>query len=273
MSKKKRPRPEPESLGLPCVGVETHAHLDMEDFDPDREALLDKARAAGVALFGNVFLGPGAYARNKHLFDGRDDVFFLMGVHPNDAAGHSDEDVAAMYAAFRADERLRALGEIGLDYYWDHATPMQQQRCLADQLALAKELDLPVVIHSRDAEDDTVKALVAAGFAGRAVLWHCFGQGPDFARHILDQGWHISIPGPVTYRKNDPLRAAAAVIPLERMVLETDCPYLTPEPWRGKRNHPALMAFTARAVAEAQGTDTETVWRETAETARRFFGV
>lgn len=274
MSKKnKAPRQEPETLRLPCVGVDSHAHLDLDDFDADREAVLDRALACGVARTGNVFLGPAAYAANKHLFHRRPEVFFLLGVHPGNADSFDDDAAQAMRQAFRSDTRLRALGEIGLDYYWDDHPRDLQARVFRAQLALARELDVPPVIHCREAFDDTLRVLIEEGFSGRRLLWHCFGGDAAQAEALLAHGWHLSIPGPVSYARNEALRAAAALIPLSRMTLETDCPYLSAEPWRGKRNHPALAGFTAQAVAAARNMPVEELWAATGRTATEFFSL
>jgi len=274
VSKHKRPRPEPETLGLPRVGVDSHAHLDGEEFTPeDIEPVLARAAAAGVAQVGNVFLGPAAFAAHKAFFDNHPEVFFILGVHPCDAVGVGADDLSAMEAAFRSEPRLRALGEIGLDYYWDSAPPAVQQALLRDQLALAKELDVPVVIHSRSAEPDTLAILDAMGFRDRPLVWHCFGGGPDLLEAVSSRGFHVSVPGPVTYAKNVDLAAAVAAMDPDRLLIETDAPYLAPEPWRGKRNEPALVAFTAVRVAELLGIAPETLWRKTGDNARAFFGV
>lgn len=271
MSKKKKNRQEPETLSLPCVGVESHAHLDLEEFDEDREAVLERAKACGIARIGNVFLGPDAFEQNRHYFDAHPEVFFLLGVHPNNTNEFSQEHVTRMRAHFAAESRLKAVGEIGLDYYWDDVPKAVQHPAFAAQLEFATELNLPPVIHSRDAHEDSVAILREGGFVGRPVLWHCYGSDKTFAKQLLDYGWTLSMPGPVTYRKNDPVQEAAAYVPLDRMVLESDCPFLTPEPWRGKRNHPALNGFTATFIAALKNLPAETVWRETADTAIRFF--
>lgn len=272
--KKSRPRPDPASLGLPCAGVESHAHLDMGEYDEEGVgAVLDRAAAAGVARVGNVFLGPGAYLAHRELFADRPEVFFLLGVHPCDAAKASAGDVAAMADAFAGDARLRAVGEIGLDYYWDATTAAAQQALLREQLALARELGVPAVIHSRDAAADTLAVLDDMGFRDRPLVWHCFGGGADLAAAIFSRGWTLSIPGPVTYARNTDLAAAVAAMDLSRVLLETDSPYLAPEPWRGKRNEPAFLAFTCLRVAELMGRDPAEVWRATGDNARRVFGL
>lgn len=275
MSKKNRKeRPAPESFGLARVGVESHAHLDMEGFAPEEVAgVLERAAAAGVAQVGNVFLGPEAYYRNRGLFAAHPEVFFILGTHPTDSSGHVDGDVGGLERAFDEDPRLRAVGEIGLDFYWDDAPPADQERAFRDQLAFAKGRGLPVVIHCRDAEEATFRVLLDMGYRDRPLLWHCFGGDAAMARMIFSYGWHLSVPGPVTYRKNEALMAAVAGMDLSRVVLETDSPYLTPEPYRGKRNEPAYIVFTAAKVAELTGRLLEDVWRETGDNARRFFGL
>lgn len=273
--KNSTPRPDPRELALPCTGVETHAHLDMEHFDKDRAEVLQRAREAGVAWLGQVFLGPAAYLKGREFFAGHKDVFFLLGIHPHDAASCDEKSLETMRKAFVENPggRLRALGETGLDHYWMHATEETQQRAFCGQLELALELDLPVVIHSRDADERTLHILDEMGLAGRPLLWHCFGRDAAFARELLQRDWHISIPGPVTFPKSEALREAILEIPLERLVLETDCPYLTPAPYRGKRNEPAYLAFTARAVATVKGIDIAELWSKCGETARGFFGL
>lgn len=274
MSRKKRERPDPASLGLPRCGVDSHAHLDGEEFAPDEvEAVLERAGAAGLSAVGNVFLGPAAFAAHKGLFAARPEVFFILGVHPCDAAGLAPDDLAAMEAAFGAEPRLRALGEIGLDYYRDSAPRDVQRAVFRDQLALARHLEVPVVIHSRAAEPDTLAVLDDLGFRDWPLVWHCFGGGPDLLREVAARGFYVSVPGPVTYARNADLAAAVAGVDRSRLLLETDAPYLAPEPWRGKRNEPALVAFTAVRVAGLLGMPPEALWRLTGDNARAFFRV
>ncbi|OGR34846.1 MAG: hydrolase TatD [Desulfovibrionales bacterium GWA2_65_9] len=274
MSKKnKPPRPEPETLALPPCGVDSHAHLDMVDFDADREELMDRAKACGVARTGNVFLGPEAYRKNHAMFRNRPEIFFILGVHPGNADQCTDQALEAMRQAFLDDPRLKAVGEIGLDYYWDDHPRDLQERTFRAQLTLTASLGVAPVIHCRDAFEDTLRVLVDEGFSGRKLLWHCFGGDADQARTLLDHGWHVSIPGPVSYAKNEALQRAVAMIPLERLLLETDCPYLSAEPWRGKRNHPALLSFTAQAVARIKDMPVDALWAATGQNACAFFGL
>ncbi|GAB7079638.1 TatD family hydrolase [Megalodesulfovibrio paquesii] len=275
MSKKKKhvDRPAPESLQLPCVGVESHAHLDFPPLADRLPELMAHARAAGVDRVMQIFLGPTPYRDHVALFDAFPNVDFTIGVHPNHAEECTAEALAAMEAICKEDGRIKGIGEIGLDYYWDRVPPEVQRQAFAVQLELARGRDLPVVIHSRDAHADAVAVLKDLGFADRPVLWHCFGGDLSQAAEILAAGWHISIPGPVTYSRNAALREAVAGIPLQRLMLETDCPYLAPEPWRGSTNEPALMAFTAAEVARCKAMDPVELWAAAGRTARDFFGL
>ncbi len=185
----------------------------------------------------------------------------------------TEGDLEAMREAFLADTRLRAVGEIGLDYYYDFSPPKEQQHWFRRQLELALDLSQRVVIHCRDAEDDCLDMLDDLGFGGRPLLWHCFGLGPDWAEKLLTRGWHLSVPGTVTYAKAEGLREAVKVIPAERLLLETDAPYLSPEPYRGKTNEPALLGFTARELALLRGEDLHALWERCGNNAREFFGL
>lgn len=273
MSKKHRERPSPATLGLPLTGADTHAHLDLGSLSEDLDGVFSRASEAGVANIGQVFLGPEAYRRGKGLFAGQPGVFFLLAVHPNEADTCTEDCLAAMEAAFRDDSRLRGMGEIGLDFYWDKVPADVQERAFRGQLELARQLDLPPVIHCRDAFEATLAALDGMGFGNRPLLWHCFGGDSAMAAELLSRGWTVSLPGPLTYKKNEDLRDAAKDIPLERLVVETDCPYLAPEPWRGKQNEPAYAAFTAVELAKLKGLDPAEVWTTLGDNARRFFGL
>ncbi|MCG8532483.1 MAG: TatD family hydrolase [Desulfovibrionales bacterium] len=270
---KKKNRPAPQSLGLPRTGVESHAHLDLAPFSEDIEVVLQRAAESGVKHICNVFLSVAAYNEKKALFDGHDEVFFILGTHPSHVDQCTDEEMDAMRKAFAEDDRLRGLGEIGLDYYWDHFPREEQKVIFIKQLHLAKELGTRVIIHSRDAVEDTLDILEAEGFKDYPLLWHCFNGGRDMAQRIIDNGWYVSIPGTVTYPKNVEAQEALHVIPTDKMLLETDSPYLTPVPYRGKRNEPAYTVFTAEFVAKQLGMETEALWTRCGENAIRFFGL
>ncbi len=273
MSKKKSPPPAPQLSALPSGGVDTHAHLDAEQFDADRDEVIARAHECGVSYIGNVFLCPQEYASRKHYFALHPKVFFLLGIHPSDAQICDDHCIDMMQQFFIQDPRLKAVGEIGLDFYWDSCPKDIQMHTFVRQLRMAKALQRPVVIHSRDATDPTLALLEREGFKDYPLLWHCFGGTVAEAKRIIYNGWYISIPGTVSFPKNTEVRDALRVIPLERLVLETDCPYLAPQEWRGKRNEPALTVFTAHCIAQTLNIDAPTLWQRCGANAQRFFSL
>jgi TatD DNase family protein len=266
-------QPSPREFQLSPSGIDTHAHLDLKGFGQDLERVLQRAREAGVSRIGNVFLGPEAYARNKTMFEGDPRIFFLLGIHPHEAGAADEAAVSAMAEHFRTDERLKGLGEIGLDFYRDRSPREQQIRAFRLQLELAAAMQLPVVIHSREADEESLRILQDMGWRDRPLLWHCYSREPDFGRELVSAGWMISVPGIVTYPGARALRESVRELPLEHLVLETDCPFLAPQPVRGQRNEPANIAFTAAAIAELKNRDIEEVWRTTSQNAVRFFGL
>lgn len=274
MSKKKRPiPPSPLEAALPPGGADTHAHLDMEPFAADLPEVLERAFACGVSHIGNVFLGSEAYERGRRLFDAYPQVFFLIGIHPNEALDCTEGELARLKEIARADARVKAIGEIGLDFFWEDCPPETQHRAFRAQIALARGLDLPLVIHSRDATEATLAVLEEEKLDGYPLLWHCFGGDAALAELLIRQGRHISVPGPVGYPANNDLREACRRIPLDRLLLETDAPYLSPLEWRGKRNEPAFTVFTARRIALERNMDPAELWTACGVNARRFFGL
>ncbi len=273
MSHKKKFRIDPLTQALPTGGVDSHAHLDDPAFDDDREAVLGRATQAGLQHIGNIFLDPIVFDKRKHVFDGHSEVFFILGVHPCNAQLFNEDTVAAIRQACSQEKRVRAIGEIGLDYYWKDCPREIQIDTLGQQLALAKNLGKPVVIHCREAEEDCLTILETRGFRDYPLLWHCFGGNAEMAKRIVHNGWYVSIPGPVTYKANQSLREALPHIPEDRLLFETDAPYLSPEPWRGTRNEPAYTVFTVRRMAEVLGKQPEDLWHTCGQNAKRFFGL
>ena len=269
-----KPEPFTPPPALPCTGVESHAHLDSRRFAGDLNQVLSRAKAAGVAQIGQVFLSPNSWRMGKEAYPSRPDhpeVFFLLGIHPSEAHEFSPGIPDEVRAVAAKEKRIKAIGEIGLDYYWKECPPETQKDMFIRQLHAAKELDLPVVIHCREAEKDTFAILKDEGMHGRPLLWHCFGGNAAMAKRIVDAGWHLSIPGPITYPANAALREAVAAAPLDRLMVETDCPYLTPAPLRGKRNEPAYLGYTIAAMAEARGMGPAELWTACGDNARAFF--
>jgi TatD DNase family protein len=273
MGHKKIERISPLTLNLTCVGVDSHAHVNSEDFDTDREDVLALAHASGVANICNIFVGIEEYTRGRHYFDAHPEVFFALGIHPCDGQQYSPEAARLMQEAFARDERLKAVGEIGLDFFWKDCPKEIQYAALTAQLALARAVERPVIIHCRDAAEECLMLLESQGFAGYPLLWHCFGGDSAMAERILNNGWHISIPGPVTYPANTAVREAVKIIPADRLLLETDSPYLAAMPWRGKTNQPAYTVFTAACVAELRAVPLQELWQQCGDNARRFFGI
>ena len=273
MGKKKHasPRPSPLDLALPRGGVDTHAHLSMGDFSADLPATLERAFASGVSHIGNVLLSAEEYYQSRRIFADYPQIFFILGIHPNESNRYGPDTIPQLRAIVRSDTRIRAIGEIGLDFFRDYCTAQTQERVFRSLLRLARELELPVIIHSRDATEATLAVLEEEKFKGYPLLWHCFGGDCTLMEHIIRQGWHLSIPGPVGYPGNKVLRDVARNIPLERLMLETDAPYLAPLEWRGKRNEPAFTVFTAACIARERGMDTAELWTSCGENARRFF--
>lgn len=278
--KKTIERPLPETLGLPRTGVDAHAHLDpLGDEGPglseDVPGVLERAARAGLSAVGQVFLSPEAYEAGKDRFAGAPvEVFFLLAIHPCEAMRCTGVTLDAMKKAFLSDDRLRAVGETGLDFYWQDCPHIIQEEALRLHLALAKEVKRPVAIHCRDAAAETLRILEAEGMAGYPLVWHCFsGDAVAHAERILANGWHVSVAGPVSYPANGALRDVLRQIPADRLLLETDSPYLAPVPWRGKPNEPAFCAFTGAAVAEALDEDAADLWTRCGDNARRFYGL
>ena len=249
--------------------IDSHAHLDSLKFDRDREAAIDRARQAGVVAILNVGGDLASSQAALALAERYDFIYAAVGVHPHDARTVAPA-VLDELRALAPHPKVVAIGEIGLDYYRDLSPRPVQRQAFADQLALAAELGLPVVVHSREALDDVLAAL--RGWEGSGVL-HSYSGGPERLDEVLELGFSIGISGPVTFPKSEPLRAVAAAVPLERLLVETDCPYLTPVPYRGRRNEPAYVRYVAEAVARARGMEADSLARAAAGNARRLFGM
>ncbi len=250
--------------------VDTHAHLNSREFDGDRPEVLRRAAEAGVEWIVDVGADLAGSRRAVALAAAEPHVWAAVGVHPHDAAMF---DAAALneLRALAADGRVLAIGEIGLDYYRDLSPRPLQREALAAQLALAQDLGLPVIVHDRDAHDDTLAMLRSAAGRGLRGVMHCFSGGPELARDVLDLGLYIGIAGPVTYPKASRLAEVVRLAPLERLLVETDCPYLAPQAYRGRRNEPAYVRLVAERVAELRGLPLAEVGRITSDNARDLF--
>jgi len=241
------------------VLVDSHCHLDGERFDGDREEVIARAREAGVEVLVAVGTGDGPpdLKAGIRLAEAYPFIYATVGVHPHDASKAEEEHWAEL-ASLMAHEKVVAVGEIGLDYHYNFSAPDVQRKVFARQLAMAREARKPVVIHTREAWDDTAAMLEAEWAAtGLGGIMHCFSGGPREAEESLGMGFHLSFSGIVTYPKAFEVHEAAKMTPLDRLLVETDAPYLAPVPYRGKRNEPAHVVETARQLAVLRGESFE----------------
>jgi TatD DNase family protein len=257
--------------------VDTHCHLNFELFASDRAETLERARAAGVRGILNPGIDISSSQAALLLADQEPELYAAVGIHPNDAL-QWDEDSLPALRKLASHPKAVAIGEIGLDYYRDRTPRPQQKHAFQRQLELAAELELPVIIHNRDATADTLQILadwsaqLAGGpLSGRFGVLHSFSGSLREAHQAIGLGFYIGITGPVTFRNADELRQVAAGIPLERLLIETDAPFLTPHPHRGKRNEPAYVRFVAEKIAEIHSLPFETAAQTAAANAERLF--
>lgn len=270
-------------LGAQCA--DTHAHLNMLD---DPAGALERATMVGVMFIITVVDATetprGTYEAlpvwHQQAQDRLDEwnvphgvppqVRTIVGVHPHNAKNY-DQSVAEEIRSLAADPNTVGIGEIGLDFHYDHSPRDVQRHVFREQLALANDLDMPVVIHMREATDEGVEILEEIGIPKAGCVLHCFMEGPSEAETYLEMGCYLSFAGPVTFKKADRLRAAVAVVPLERLLVETDSPFLAPEPHRGRTNEPALTTITVAAIAKIRAEDTATIAQATIKNARELF--
>ena len=257
--------------------VDSHCHIDGPEYDADRGDVIDRARAAGVTMMLNVGTGDpksGAFARAVELAEKHEDIFAAIGVHPHDAKLFDDGAEKHLQALADQSRRVVAWGEIGLDYHYDHSPRETQRAVFRRQLQIARARNLPVVIHSREADGETIEILrdEMTGCARPGVL-HCFGGSLAMAKSAIELGFFVSFAGNLTFKKATDLREIARELPLDRLLVETDCPYLTPVPFRGKRNEPARVVETARQLAELHSKQCEEMGRITSENFATLFGM
>lgn len=253
--------------------IDTHAHLDQSDFDEDRAEVLARASAAGVAAIVAVGCTADSSDACLALANQNDGVFAAAGIQPNYTADAEPGDwdrIAALVSARR--RRLVAVGETGLDCYWDHSPLEVQQDYFDRHLRLSQEFDLPFIVHTRESDADVLAMLREARLRGKLQgIMHSFTGAAETAAECVELGLHISFAGMVTFKKSDALRAVSASVPLDRLLVETDSPYLSPHPLRGKRNEPAHVVHTGAVVAEARGLTPEALAAATSANARGLF--
>ncbi len=257
--------------------VDSHAHIDGEEYDGDRDEVIERARAAGVRAILNVGTGDphgGNLERAIKLAESYKDVYAAVGVHPHDARLFDASAKKHLAHLLRSSERIVALGEIGLDYHYDNSPRETQRAVFARQIQMAREMNLPVIIHTREAEEDTIEILRAewSGAQNGAVM-HCFSGSIEMAESVVEMNFMISFAGNITFKNAAPLRDVARQIPLDRLLIETDCPYLAPVPFRGRRNEPAHVIETARCLAGLHEMSVQEIGRITMANFARFCGL
>ena len=252
---------------------DTHAHLDDERFDEDREELIARMKAEGISPCMTVGANMRMNAINVELAKKHEGYLYAtVGIHPNDAASLNDETMAQMKEWAKLPQ-VKAWGEIGLDYYYDRSERDVQKAAFIAQLDAARELDLPVILHIRDAHGDVLEILRAKkGSLPRGVV-HCYSGSWESAQEYMSLGFHISFTGAVTFKNAVRLAEVSDKIPLDRLMIETDCPYMAPVPHRGKRNDPTLVKVIAQFLADRRGMDVEELARITRENGMKLFGI
>jgi TatD DNase family protein len=287
------------------IFIDSHCHIDGEQFDEDRDEVVQRANEAGVKAMLNIGTGDPRsddFRRAVAFAEKYENVYASVGVHPHDAKLYDDAAEGHLVELAKS-EKVIAWGEIGLDYYYDHSPRDVQRDVFRRQIRIAKSLYLPVIIHSRDADDETVEMLTeeferssdtpvrmsdastrkdtlagGTGDADKSVrapsgIMHCFGGTPAMAEALMKIGFMISFAGNVTFKKAENLRDSARVVPLDRLLIETDCPFLTPVPFRGKRNEPSFVVHTAKFLADLYGVDLETLADQTTSNFLECFGL
>ena len=250
---------------------ESHAHYDSQQFDEDRDELLRSMPENGVGTIINSGANWDSVTEVVELAQKYPYVYAAVGMHPDEVGDLNEERFAYLKSQCQKD-KVVAVGEIGLDYYWDNESHDVQKKWFIKQLELARELDLPVIIHSRDAAADTLEIMKEYGKGLRGVI-HCFSYSVELAREYVKMGFHIGIGGVVTFKNGKKLKEIAQEISLDRILLETDCPYLAPVPFRGKRNSSIYISYIAEEIANLKGITYEEVVVQTEENGKKLFGI
>ena len=253
------------------VLFDTHAHYDSRQFDPDREEVLSSLADQEVALVINPGCDPASSQKAVELARTWPFLYAAVGWHPEDCAPYGPESLSELRQLAR-EPKVVAIGEIGLDYYWKENPPRElQQRVFRDQLALAEELDLPVIVHDRDAHGDCLS--IVKEFPRVRGVFHCYSGSVEMARELVELGWMISFTGVLTYPNARKAVEVVQAVPPDRLMVETDSPYMAPVPFRGKRCHSGLVRYTCERMAELKGLSPEEMSRITYENGRRFFRI
>lgn len=251
--------------------IDTHCHLTFEPLSEDVPGVVEHSREVGVTRWITIGTHLEDSRRAVELAGQYENMYAAVGIHPHDAHAADSQALDELKQVARA-KKVVAIGETGLDFHYNFSKQPDQMRVFAAHLDIARELGLPVVIHSRNAFDETMEILDRSGQGLRGVVFHCFSGSAEQARLVLDRGYFVSFTGVVTFKNADATREAAAVVPLDRLMIETDCPYMSPEPVRKQKpNEPALMVHTAAVLAQVKGVSLEDLAKATTRTAVEFF--
>ena len=250
--------------------IDSHAHLEMSDFRRDLEEVIQRARESGVEYIFTVGTEKKDWKRAIEIAQSHPFIYAILGVHPHNAKEIDDQTYGALKVLCQ-NEKVRAFGEIGLDFYRNLSPREIQLNRFREQIALARELELPIVVHDREAHQETLEVLKSEKAEALGGIIHCFSGDYEMAREFMDMGFYISVPGSITYKNAEPFREIVKKLPLESLLVETDAPFLTPIPFRGKRNEPGYVRYTAEKVAEIKKVSIDKVAEVTTENALRVF--
>lgn len=251
---------------------DTHVHLNAEQYADDLAEVVERALQAGVEQMTVVGFNRPTIEKAMELVETYDFLIASIGWHPVDAIDMTDDDLQWI-EELSAHPKVRAIGEIGLDYYWDKSPKEIQQEVFRKQIRLAKKVKLPIIIHNREATSDLIAILKEEGASEVGGIMHCFSGSVETAKECLELNFYISLGGPVTFKNAKKPKEVAKAVPLERLLIETDCPYLTPHPFRGKRNEPAYVKLVAEQIAELKGLTLAEVAQATTENAKKLFAI
>lgn len=251
---------------------DTHAHYDDEAFAQDREELFDQMKEAGIDFVVNIGANMASSRETAAMCEKYPFIYGAVGVHPSDSLEINDDSLKELKELASRD-KIVAIGEIGLDYYWPEPSREVQKPALEAQIALAKEVNLPIVVHSRDAAKDTADMLAALRAGDCDGVIHCFSYGKEMAREFLNMGFYIGVGGVVTFKNAKKLKEAVEYTPMDRILLETDCPYLAPTPYRGKRNSSLYLPYVAEEIARIKNISYEEVLAITMENAKKMYRI
>ncbi|MCG1009482.1 TatD family hydrolase [Salinicoccus sp. ID82-1] len=252
--------------------IDTHVHLNADQYDEDLEAVLGRAEEAGVEKMVVVGFDRKTIERTMDLIDRYANIYGVIGWHPVDAVDCTDKDLKWI-EELSSHEKIVGIGETGLDYHWDKSPKDVQKEIFRKQIALAKRVKLPIIIHNREATRDCVDILKAEGADEIGGIMHAFSGTPDVADEVIDMNFHVSLGGPVTFKNAQDPKDIAKHVPLDRLLVETDAPFLTPHPYRGKRNEPALVKLVAEKIAELREISYEDLAKQTTENAEALFKI